>query len=156
MSVGCPLYCLIVFFFSSRRRRTRCSRDWSSDVCSSDLRDFFTKPTVHFNFPFAQLLKFPTTWSNALAAMHARERCQPLLCSQRRSALVQSRDNSTVPALAAGARPVGLPVTFAASRGPLRCAPGPRIPVPDCVLAASWLPPLDQTGGSACLTCETH
>src|SRR2546422_6742105 len=24
-------------FFSSRRRHTRCSRDWSSDVCSSDL-----------------------------------------------------------------------------------------------------------------------
>src|SRR5690606_40147509 len=27
-----------VFFFSSRRRHTRFSRDWSSDVCSSDLR----------------------------------------------------------------------------------------------------------------------
>src|SRR2546429_4863576 len=24
-------------FFSSRRRHTRCSREWSSDVCSSDL-----------------------------------------------------------------------------------------------------------------------
>src|SRR3989449_996534 len=28
----------VFFFFSSRRRHTRCSRDWSSDVCSSDLR----------------------------------------------------------------------------------------------------------------------
>src|SRR5207253_8350072 len=27
------------FFFSSRRRHTRWPRDWSSDVCSSDLRD---------------------------------------------------------------------------------------------------------------------
>src|SRR5690606_39370498 len=27
----------IIFFFSSRRRHTRFSRDWSSDVCSSDL-----------------------------------------------------------------------------------------------------------------------
>src|SRR2546422_3130779 len=27
----------VFFFFSSRRRHTRCSRDWSSDVCSSDL-----------------------------------------------------------------------------------------------------------------------
>src|SRR5690606_40752099 len=27
----------ILFFFSSRRRHTRFSRDWSSDVCSSDL-----------------------------------------------------------------------------------------------------------------------
>src|SRR3712207_8993678 len=26
------------FFFSSRRRHTRYWRDWSSDVCSSDLR----------------------------------------------------------------------------------------------------------------------
>src|SRR2546429_7067475 len=27
----------MIFFFPSRRRHTRCSRDWSSDVCSSDL-----------------------------------------------------------------------------------------------------------------------
>src|SRR5690349_22135415 len=27
------------FFFSSRRRHTRSLRDWSSDVCSSDLRE---------------------------------------------------------------------------------------------------------------------
>src|SRR6266511_4388478 len=30
---------LFFFFFSSRRRHTRFSRDWSSDVCSSDLTD---------------------------------------------------------------------------------------------------------------------
>src|SRR5690606_40379831 len=29
---------LVLFFCSSRRRHTRFSRDWSSDVCSSDLR----------------------------------------------------------------------------------------------------------------------
>src|SRR5436305_10563830 len=29
----------MIFFFSSRRRHTRCGRDWSSDVCSSDLLD---------------------------------------------------------------------------------------------------------------------
>src|SRR5690606_40773227 len=29
--------CYLSFFFSSRRRHTRFSRDWSSDVCSSDL-----------------------------------------------------------------------------------------------------------------------
>src|SRR5437660_5665937 len=28
----------LFFFFSSRRRHTRWPRDWSSDVCSSDLR----------------------------------------------------------------------------------------------------------------------
>src|SRR5216684_4736402 len=31
---------IFFFFFSSRRRHTRCSRDWSSDVCSSDLMLF--------------------------------------------------------------------------------------------------------------------
>src|SRR3712207_6252418 len=30
-------FVLLVFFFSSRRRHTRYWRDWSSDVCSSDL-----------------------------------------------------------------------------------------------------------------------
>src|SRR3712207_7605386 len=38
------------FFFSSRRRHTRYWRDWSSDVCSSDLR--LTSPT-----------EFEATWT---------------------------------------------------------------------------------------------
>src|SRR5690554_7109821 len=29
-----------LLFFSSRRRHTRCGRDWSSDVCSSDLSNY--------------------------------------------------------------------------------------------------------------------
>src|SRR5690606_40493383 len=33
------------FFFSSRRRHTRFSRDWSSDVCSSDLDERNGLPT---------------------------------------------------------------------------------------------------------------
>src|SRR5690606_25288270 len=33
----CTGVVIIFFFFSSRRRHTRFSRDWSSDVCSSDL-----------------------------------------------------------------------------------------------------------------------
>src|SRR5690606_39798742 len=32
-----PFVFYFLFFFSSRRRHTRFSRDWSSDVCSSDL-----------------------------------------------------------------------------------------------------------------------
>src|SRR2546421_7244994 len=32
------LVVVVFFFFSSRRRHTRSDRDWSSDVCSSDLR----------------------------------------------------------------------------------------------------------------------
>src|SRR6266702_7131110 len=33
----------IFFFFSSRRRHTRWPRDWSSDVCSSDLATVILK-----------------------------------------------------------------------------------------------------------------
>src|SRR5690554_5277734 len=36
---------IMLFFFSSRRRHTRCGRDWSSDVCSSDLQ-FFAPPGI--------------------------------------------------------------------------------------------------------------
>src|SRR5690606_39827869 len=38
------------FFFSSRRRHTRFSRDWSSDVCSSDLD--LVAPGVEVTVPF--------------------------------------------------------------------------------------------------------
>src|SRR3712207_4357613 len=37
-------YCMQFFFFSSRRRHTRYWRDWSSDVCSSDLPGAGTAP----------------------------------------------------------------------------------------------------------------
>src|SRR5216683_5012027 len=36
-----------LFFFSSRRRHTRSDRDWSSDVCSSDLFGLLVRPTAH-------------------------------------------------------------------------------------------------------------
>src|SRR5699024_11981224 len=37
-SRGDAIVLICRFFFSSRRRHTRSKRDWSSDVCSSDLR----------------------------------------------------------------------------------------------------------------------
>src|SRR2546429_1323602 len=47
------------FFFSSRRRHTRCSRDWSSDVCSSDLE---CKESRSRRSPWpALLVPLPTT-----------------------------------------------------------------------------------------------
>src|SRR5207302_7437122 len=51
------------FFFSSRRRHTRFSRDWSSDVCSSDLR-----------FPF----RFRRSFGEDFAAVHVVERLAKL------------------------------------------------------------------------------
>src|SRR5262245_65553246 len=45
---GCVLL-LFLFFFSSRRRHTRCLSDWSSDVCSSDLSTVVVQPTLDPN-----------------------------------------------------------------------------------------------------------
>src|SRR5690606_41070267 len=38
---------IFFFFFSSRRRHTRFSRDWSSDVCSSDLGKWQTEIMIY-------------------------------------------------------------------------------------------------------------
>src|SRR5437899_10626902 len=38
------------FFFSSRRRHTRCLSDWSSDVCSSDLVNAQVKGKIDATF----------------------------------------------------------------------------------------------------------
>src|SRR5207249_9161092 len=38
----------LLFFFSSRRRHTRSKRDWSSDVCSSDLFAVDTMDVARF------------------------------------------------------------------------------------------------------------
>src|ERR1039458_10665361 len=44
---------MFLFFFSSRRRHTRCLSDWSSDVCSSDL---FQCTDLVFESPWANPL----------------------------------------------------------------------------------------------------
>src|SRR5690349_22368455 len=41
------LFLFFFFFFSSRRRHTRSLRDWSSDVCSSDLGRVSLKSPKH-------------------------------------------------------------------------------------------------------------
>src|SRR6266542_1930023 len=59
-----PYNCMSIcglFFFSSRRWHTRCYRDWSSDVCSSDLIPTFSHP-----FPIkCQELHLSTAQSSA-------------------------------------------------------------------------------------------
>src|SRR5690606_41036897 len=47
---------MFFFFFSSRRRHTRFSRDWSSDVCSSDLSHCRT-----------MLFTYPHQWQKSLS-----------------------------------------------------------------------------------------
>src|SRR2546421_3663726 len=43
----CALLVSLGFFFSSRRRHTRSDRDWSSDVCSSDLWTCWFRANIH-------------------------------------------------------------------------------------------------------------
>src|SRR5690606_40490437 len=57
-------YMMYRFFFSSRSRHTRFSRDWSSDVCSSDLE--------HHRADFA--VSAPETVLAAIAARTSRIR----------------------------------------------------------------------------------
>src|SRR3712207_8592092 len=48
--------CKFVFFFSSRRRHTRYWRDWSSDVCSSDLKYFLSDGNVYESSDFSDYI----------------------------------------------------------------------------------------------------
>src|SRR5207249_5348027 len=49
-----------IFFFSSRRRHTRSKRDWSSDVCSSDLSRWRSASSAT-----CDCTRSPCTWSHA-------------------------------------------------------------------------------------------
>src|SRR5699024_11794560 len=56
------------FFFSSRRRHTRSKRDWSSDVCSSDLYlTLYAFSTENWSRPKSEvsfLIKLPGLFMN--------------------------------------------------------------------------------------------
>src|SRR5215813_2517442 len=52
----CWRLCFVCFFFSSRRRHTRCGRDWSSDVCSSDLEQEMLTADIAVPQPASVLL----------------------------------------------------------------------------------------------------
>src|SRR5207249_8749731 len=43
------VFLISCFFFSSRRRHTRSKRDWSSDVCSSDLRPYLVEEALELD-----------------------------------------------------------------------------------------------------------
>src|SRR6266536_1640261 len=64
------------FFFSSRRRHTRSTRDWSSDVCSSDLEATERTGQVHFHSRSRDALwKKGETSGNTLHAVELRADC---------------------------------------------------------------------------------
>src|SRR5436853_7885124 len=67
------------FFFSSRRRHTRCLSDWSSDVCSSDLGVIDARagkfPAVTWITPRFELSDHPPT-SSAFTHKIGRASCR--------------------------------------------------------------------------------
>src|SRR5699024_11944722 len=69
-----------LFFFSSRRRNTSSKRDWSSDVCSSDLLDTQYR-TENSN------MRYWSTRQNALSRMES------LMNEQSKDGLQATMDN---------------------------------------------------------------
>src|SRR3989449_4125702 len=60
------------FFFSSRRRHTRCSRDWSSDVCSSDLAVVAQRDSAALAATFLPELRSENTRLRSLLGLGTR------------------------------------------------------------------------------------
>src|SRR3712207_8998490 len=89
------LFCF--FFFSSRRRHTRYWRDWSSDVCSSDLDaarqqvhdagvDFLRmliRPRLTEGRSVTPQVAKPAAWSGEGPAMRSEERRVGKECRSR-------------------------------------------------------------------------
>src|SRR5690606_41162152 len=56
-----------------RRRHTRFSRDWSSDVCSSDLTDAFAQLDERHGEPLTEAGQRPRFWVIGMGKLGARE-----------------------------------------------------------------------------------
>src|SRR5690606_40220153 len=61
---------LFFFFFSSRRRHTRFSRDWSSDVCSSDLITIARVAEASVSSGFEDFVRFLAYLSVSLGVLN--------------------------------------------------------------------------------------
>src|SRR5205814_6647097 len=70
------------FFFSSRRRHTRCLSDWSSDVCSSDLT--------------ASVLIRPPRKANSTRAAWVKPKLPPSPTTLQRNSVASTRMPSLV------------------------------------------------------------
>src|SRR5690606_39391957 len=90
----------VVFFFSSRSRHTRFSRDWSSDVCSSDLRKRL--PVSHRLFSILRKinLKIATVLSSYLI-MTTSPSSSPFKTSTSEIGRASCRERVTVTVVAA-------------------------------------------------------
>src|SRR5690242_21539448 len=84
------------FFFSSRRRHTRLTCDWSSDVCSSDLEDDAVFEQVAELVEHRQLAagaEAGVDGQHALAAQRRRQQLAPQVRSEEHTSELQSHVN---------------------------------------------------------------
>src|SRR5205814_3042879 len=114
----------IVFFFSSRRRHTRCLSDWSSDVCSSDL----TKTKVDQK-DYGYTIGGPVPFGRSKLFFFVAEEFQPRTTSgaltrlrlptelERQGDFSQTRDNNGALLNLIRDASTGLPCTAADTRG---------------------------------------
>src|SRR5699024_11399022 len=99
-----------LFFFSSRRRHTRSKRDWSSDVCSSDLSSIAAWIVVKFRpVPFVippitrtifriHLSREPSRHSNLVPARGSRLQSEHKQLSSRSEERRVGKESSQRPA----------------------------------------------------------
>src|SRR6266496_877279 len=80
------IFCLcimVLFFFSSRRRHTRSLRDWSSDVCSSDLGNYGMCGRAYSP-------RFLWMWPNARISVMGGEQAAGVLTTVKRDQLARA------------------------------------------------------------------
>src|SRR3712207_7737435 len=75
---------LVFFFFSSRRRHTRYWRDWSSDVCSSDLACLDQLPNLGTVVPAVLVDVDPTDQRQSQGTIGIEDRRVDLVRSEER------------------------------------------------------------------------
>src|SRR5690606_40090492 len=78
--LAAPLLRYLLFFFSSRRRHTRFSRDWSSDVCSSDLSE---KLSLSRTQAYCRLMSMPVRPWPPAATTRSRAKIGRASCRER-------------------------------------------------------------------------
>src|SRR5690242_8047991 len=107
---------LLIFFFSSRRRHTRLTCDWSSDVCSSDLR---RRPAARSAAPPGRP---GCAWPSRARGRGSRTRRRSRTTARRRTAASWASDSaSAIP-------PAGIVPPDIIWRRPQRGTP--RVPYP--------------------------
>src|SRR5690606_29076394 len=109
-------FMVFFFFFSSRRRHTRFSRDWSSDVCSSDLLPL--RPRLGHRDELATLAVDPAALHATLRdGAFAPDACDAVGAELLRQSLAAAKRIALVLGLVTGSQQVAAAGGLASGRG---------------------------------------